>query len=59
MVPIYRDEEIIQSGIIDKIKSNIFNSNLILSITINSHNIKSLALWSLKYALTSFLKLKV
>ena len=41
-IQIYRDEEIIQNGMIDKIKSKLFNSNLILSITINSHNIKSL-----------------
>jgi hypothetical protein len=52
MIPIYRDEEIIQNGMIDKIKSGIFNSDLILSITINSHNIKSLTLGSLKYSLT-------
>jgi hypothetical protein len=59
MVHIYRDEEIIQNGIIDKIKSDIFNSDLILSITINFHNIKSLTLRLLKYAIISFLKLKV
>jgi hypothetical protein len=52
MIPIYRDEGIIQNGMIDKIKSGIFNSDLILSITINSHNIKSLTLGSLKYSLT-------
>ena len=34
MIAIYREEEIIQNNIIDKIKSGIFNSNLILSITI-------------------------
>jgi hypothetical protein len=59
MVPIYRDKEIIQNGMIDKIKSGIFNYDLILSITINSHNIESLILGLLKYALTSSLKLKV
>jgi hypothetical protein len=52
MIPIYRDEGIIQNGMIDKIKSSIFNSDLILSITINYHNIKSLTLGSLKYSLT-------
>jgi hypothetical protein len=31
MVPIYRDEEIIQNNIIDKIKSGIFNSTQICS----------------------------
>jgi hypothetical protein len=52
MVLIYRNEEIIQNGMIDKIKSGIFNYDLILLVTINSHNIKSLTLGSLKYALT-------
>jgi hypothetical protein len=52
MIPIYRDKEIIQNGMIDKIQSGIFNSDLILSITINSHNIKSLTLRLLKYPLT-------
>jgi hypothetical protein len=37
---------------IDKIKSSIFNFDLILSIAINYHNIKFLTLRSLKYALT-------
>jgi hypothetical protein len=36
MVPIYRDKEITQNGMINKIKSTIFNSDLILSITINT-----------------------
>ena len=53
IVLIYRDKEIIQNGMIDKIKSSIFNSDFILSITINSHNIKSVTLRSLKYDLTN------
>ena len=56
MVSIYRDEEIIQNDTIDKIKSELNISDLILSITINSHNIKSLTLGSLKYALTCMTK---
>ena len=35
--PIYKNMEITQDGIIDKIKSAIFNSDLILSITINTN----------------------
>jgi hypothetical protein len=55
----YKDEEIIQNGMLDKIKSGIFNFDCILLIIINSYNIKSLTLGSLKYALTSSLELKV
>jgi TusA-related sulfurtransferase len=42
MVPIYRDEKLIQNNMINKIKSGIFNSELIILITINAiifHNI--------------------
>jgi hypothetical protein len=35
MIPIYWDNEITQNNMIDKIKSAIFNYDLILSITIN------------------------
>jgi hypothetical protein len=54
MVPIYRDEEITQNDMIDKIKSSIFNSDLILSITIMliySHNI---TIYSNTYLLIPF-----
>ena len=37
MIPIYKDREITQNDMIDKIKSAIFNSNLILSITVNAN----------------------
>ena len=37
IVPIYRNMKITQNGIIDKIKSAVFNSDLILSITINTN----------------------
>jgi hypothetical protein len=37
MVSIYKNGDITQNGMIDKIKSCIFNSNLILSITINAN----------------------
>ena len=37
MIPIYRDKEMTQNDMIDKIKSIIFNSDLILSITIDAN----------------------